>query len=217
MEKDEYLYQITYREQLLKKQRLTSAERLWLISHPCFHQELGYPYLIQDIIEFPVNTSCIFSIETEWLENPFSISPCFLNIQKGKKDYIISKSIVCDSNGQNYIGKKIYSLGIDPTSKQSEFIAFSECGKLRVQYECTIIDQLGRKQRIACSHFSWLAMIKKKISDHCIMYSCANPNDYREKQGMISTEHRGKLPKDLVFENYYFTVSWEKLRNAQKA
>ena len=128
MEKDEYLYQITYREQLLKKQRLTSAERLWLISHPCFHQELGYPYLIQDIIEFPVNTSCIFSIETEWLENPFSISPCFLNIQKGKKDYIISKSIVCDSNGQNYIGKKSIRLVLIPLQSTRSLLLFPNVG-----------------------------------------------------------------------------------------
>ena len=140
MENKEIIDQIAYREELLKKPRLSSADRQWLISHVCYHPEFGYPYLIQDVLEFPANTSCLFSIEMVWNENPSFIAPCFLTVGEKKRNYMICKSAVSDSTGNIYIGEKIRSLLVHPASKQSQFIAFSEYGKLRIQYECTQID-----------------------------------------------------------------------------
>lgn len=215
MENEAIANQIAYREELLKKQRLSSEERLWLMSHACYHQELGYPYLSQDVLEFPANTACVFSVASEGDENPSFISPCFLTVGDHKRNYLICESAVYDRKGNISIGEKIQSFRVHPASKQSRFIAFSEWGKIRVQYECTQIDNLGRSLQIACSQSSWLAMTKTVINDHCIVYACADPEDYRKRHAKICAEHRKMVPEDLTFHDFCFTVSWEKKEGAR--
>ena len=53
-------------------------------------------------------------------------------------------------------------------------------------------------------------MIKTKINDRCIMYACASPEGDRARREKINKEHRKIVPDDLLFDTYYFTVSWEK-------
>ena len=206
--KEDIIQQIAYRSALLEKRRISAEEKLWLISHPCYHESLGYPYLLLDILDFSANMPYLFSVTVE-TDGSANIAPCFLTYGKRTKNYLISSSIVSDGGRQLSFGTRIRSLSLLPGLGSSQFVAYSEYGKLRVAYEFIQIDAMGSARRYASTISPWLAMLKTQKSDHCAIYHCASMINYRERRISIDQEHRKLQPEDLLFGSCSFTVSWE--------
>ena len=148
-----YEYEIRYREMLLQKVRnnskITSDERIWLVTHPVYNQPLGFPF---------------FNVAIENLEP--------------NKWYLVRVKLESTVRGNVSLGKPVKMLGFELEQHQmSEVKYLSVLGLLSVEYECDYFDEkqnLYKRQASSTGDPSF-AMKKEIINNHLVKYRCKSP------------------------------------------
>ena len=180
--------EIKYRETIMQKaynrQKLTTEERIWLITHPLYHSKLGAPYLLKDIIKVQPNTLYAVQIKQESVLCANMPVP-IIGIPPHKKGFIRINSLEKPV--------KILGLLFDKLDEPIEVQLKTPEGFISVEYEYTYFDELQNiTVRQASSNLSF-AMKKEYVSDNKVAYHCKLPNN----------------PDFKNFEDYVFSVKWK--------
>ena len=173
-----YLEEITLREQILSNARegkkITPEDRLWLLTHKMYNQQLGYPFLNNDIIQLNPKTTYYIQISIEQNLYPMRILPV-ISVPGGKGE--ITANELYDYNSSS---KKVKALGLilNPQHSVTAVQYQSDLGLLGVSFQCDYYDHklqlITRKD--SSSGDPHYAMIAEKISENKIRYRCKMPN-----------------------------------------
>ena len=193
----DYEKEICYREEILarvsKGEKITSGDRLWLVTHRIINRTLGYPYLNTDILHLCPNVNYSIRVKLEKLTYPCRIIPCVT--VPGGKGKIVSNSLLTDFNGNKTPKKNTKMLGLllDSNHRESEFVYQSTLGLLGTSYECDYFDdKLHVMTRMnSCAGTPNFAMLTEVLAENRILYRCKSP---------ISDD----------FESFVFSIEWKK-------
>jgi len=193
-----YTEEIEYRKAIMSivqsGEKITSEERLWLVSHPLYNSQLGYPYLNSDIITLAPDANYHVKIKIE--KNLYSgcIFPV-INVPGGKG------KINTDFPTFNYKGKpssgkdlKMLALMFEPECNEIEIDYCSGTGKLGISFECEYFDDqqgliIRKNSNVGDPNYS---MIRTSLSENEVMYRC-------------------KPPKSDDYDSFVFSVTWSKI------
>ncbi len=177
----DYKEEILYREELLKKPhkgiKLTTDERVWLVTHSTYNRLMGYPILNVAIEKLDSEKWFLLKINIESKNYDKRIGP-LISMPAGKGG-IITDFEVEDLRGKKSIGKPIKMLCLLP-NKENETTTVryqSKLGLLSVSYECDYYDKLQNlhmRQSSDTGH-PYFAMKRKVLNDNKVQYHCKNP------------------------------------------
>lgn len=192
-----YSEEIEYRKAIMSKvhsgERITSEERLWLVTHPLYNSQFGYPHLNSDIISLLPDTNYHVKIKIE--KNLYSgrILPV-INVPGGKGK-INTDIPTFDYNGNLSSGKDLKMLAVmfGPECNEIEIDYRSGTGKLGISFECEYFDDqqgliIRKNSNVGDPNYS---MIRKNLPENEVLYLC-NP------------------PKCENYDNFCFSVKWRK-------
>lgn len=192
-----YEEEVRYRNKILSQvrngEKITSQDRLWLLTHRIINRTMGYPYLNTDIIHLCPKMNYVVRVKVENLTYPGRIIPVIT--VPGGKGKIVANTFLLDHNGDVTSKKPVKMLGllVDLNYNEAEFAYQSSLGLLGVSYECDYFDD---KQRImlrknSCVGDPNFAMLSEVIADNKILYRC-------------------KAPTTDSFESIVFSIEWDK-------
>lgn len=175
-----YEYEIRYREMLLQKVRnnskITSDERIWLVTHPVYNQQLGFPFFNVAIENLEPNKWYLVRVKLESTAYDDRIIP-IIGVPAGKGK-IIADFELRDVRGNVSLGKPVKMLGFElEQHHMSEVKYLSVLGLLSVEYECDYFDEkqnLYKRQASSTGDPSF-AMKKEIINNHLVKYRCKSP------------------------------------------
>ena len=102
-----YKEEMSYREKILSRvrngEKITSEDRLWLVTHRIINLTLGYPYLNTDIIHLRPKVNHSICVKIEDLTYPGRIIPVIT--VPGGKGKLVANMRLTDYNG-NISSKK---------------------------------------------------------------------------------------------------------------
>lgn len=191
-----YEEEISYRNKILSRvrngEKITSEDRLWLVTHRIINRTLGYPYLNTDIIHLRPEVNYCIRVKVESLTYPGRILPVIT--VPGGKGKIVANTLLADHRGDVTSKKTVKMLGllVDLNHNETEFSYRSNLGLLGVSYECDYFDD---KQHImlrknSCVGDPNFAMLSEVLADNKILYRC-------------------KAPTNSSFESFVFSIEWE--------
>ena len=173
-------------------EKITSEDRLWLVTHRIINPTLGYPYLNTDIIHLHPKVTYIIRVTIENLTYPGRIIPVIT--VPGGKGKIVANTLLTDYNGNVSSKKPVKMLGllVNLNHNEAEFAYQSNLGLLGVSYECDYFDneQHIMIRKNSCVGDPDFAMLGEVLSDNKILYRC-------------------KAPTNDSFESFAFSIEWE--------
>ena len=170
---------------------ITPEERLWIQTNPGYDETYGYPYLAFDIIEIPTGKAR-FTVRLIEKNTRREVRPVFL--PAARKGYFVYDGLVKDIDGNiKHVDKiKVLSPSFDTDHNACSFDCRSQYGKVELYYDCDV-SETGLFARMMPSTITpYLLMLKTKVDDHTVRYSCTTEEDRR-------------------FGDYVFEVTWEAL------
>lgn len=193
-----YTEEIEHRKAIMSKiqsgKKITSEERLWLVTHPLYNSQLGYPYLNSDIISLIPDTNYHVKIKIE--KNLYSSRILPVISVPGGKGKINTDIPTFNYNGKPSSGKdlKMLALVFEPECNEIEIDYCSGTGKLGISFECEYFDDqqgliIRKNSNVGDPSFS---MIRKSLSENEVLYLC-------------------KPPKSDDYESFVFSVTWSKI------
>ena len=176
-----YENELKFRNEILTKihnrEKISSEERQWLMTHKLYNRFYGYPYLNIDIIQLEKNTIYSINVKIKSKKYADNIIP-FFTAAAGKGE-IANNGIVFDNNGKSYSNKKVKMLGclLDSVNDESFFHYKSQLGLLAVSYQCQYYDELQNSiiRKNSNTGDPNLAMRKEQITPEEIIYYCKAP------------------------------------------
>lgn len=187
-----YEEEIKYRENIMNKDKITSEERTWLLSHSVYNHSLGYPYYNTVVEKLKPKTWYTITIAIESVAYSKKIFP-MISVSAGKGKIITDFSIKDFYGKEKKSGTPIKMLCLELKENEKEKVKFiSDLGRLSVEYEG---ECFNRSLNCDLSEFSGggtsnYAMMREVVNDHKVRYNC-------------------KSPEDDSFDALIFTVEWE--------
>jgi len=192
-----YEKEIIQREKLLslvrKGEEITSDDRLWLVTHPIYNRNLGYPYLNTDIIQLTPRIKYNIFLKVESLAYPERIIP--IVAVPGGKGKIIANNVYRETQNGNVITKKpikMFGALLDLSHRETKFVYQSDLGLLGVSFQCEYFDDKMnlRIRKSSDTGDPRFAMLREMVAKNKMLYRCKAPNDDN-------------------FESLVFSVAWE--------
>lgn len=192
-----YDEEINYRNRILARirdgKKITSEDRLWLVTHRIINRVLGYPYINTDVIHLQQNVNYLIRVNVEKLTYPNRIIPVIT--VPGGKGRIIANSALVDHNGNISTKEAVKMLGVmvDSNHNEAEFTYQSNLGLLGISYECDYFDsrQHIMLRKNSCVGDSNFAMLREVLADNKMRYRC-------------------KVPTNKNFDSFVFSIEWNK-------
>ncbi len=175
--------------------KLLPEERNWLKTHPAYNQELGYPYLIKDILHLDTNVWYAIKLRIESSDYNDRIIPIISS--PAERGQIVPVTELTDLSGNKVLGRpaKSFEFLWEPDNDIIQIKFRSSSGLLAIEYLCDYFDKEAN-MKIRCrslsSNFAF-AMHKEIIKNNAVRYFC-------------------KAPTANKFDALVFTVQWMKYK-----
>lgn len=174
--------EIAYRESILEKARkgikISSEERLWLLTHSLYNRHYGIDYFNFAVESIEANQWFLIKIKVESILYDKRILPIIsVPAAKGK---IITDCRLYNDKGEEKTGKPVKMLALEMNQYVGEKTVkfFSELGLVGVEYQCDYFDSTVKlnKREASFTGNPDFAMKRQIIDDHTIRYYCKDPN-----------------------------------------
>lgn len=160
-------------EKVLRREKLTPDEKLWLDTHREFSRLLGIPYLKSDVIYLDKDTNYQFHISFLGASHPLMIAPCFK--APAWEGSITSDAELFDFHGKKSKSKDVKMLvtRIHKENKEFTFLYHSKHGAICVCFECMYDDPKMHLQTGGLSSDSeGLYMLREDVVENKVIYRC---------------------------------------------
>lgn len=172
--KEEIEIRKAIREKIYDGEKITKEEREWLVTHPVYHEIMGFPVLRVDVIDIKPNTKYIITIKKHSSTYPYKIG-AVVSVPASKGKIILDKAVFDMYNREKKPGSPIKSYFTEfETNDEESFLYMSTIGKIKVDYGCQFIEKWNNEliYGFADGADRNFAMKKEVVDDNKIIYSC---------------------------------------------
>lgn len=177
--KEEIEIRKTIKGKIYDGEKITKEEREWLVTHPVYHENMGFPILKSDVFDVKPNTQ--YSVTLKKLSSAYSYKiGTIISVPAGKGKIIVDKEVFDMYNRAKKPGTpiKAYLIGFENYDEES-FIYLSTIGKMGVDYHCQYFEKWLNAITSGSSDGADLrfAMKKEIVADNKIIYRCKSVSE----------------------------------------
>lgn len=194
-----YIEEIEYRKAIRSKNgKITKEEQEWCMTHVCYNELMGYPYIYFDVLN--IKSNVLYKVCVNFEKNMFN-GNVFVDITVPcRKGYILFDGYIIDRKGEVSHNKKVNMIEFEYCKYEpKQYVKYiSYQGLIEIKYKCLkIITNPEPNKFYDISYpYNCFAMKKEIISNNKLRYYCKNPES------------------DDDFDSIIFTVSLEPLNES---